>query len=152
MLPERSTVRQPYQGRIMGIISEFKEFAVKGNLVDMAVGFVMGGAFATVVTAFIQGVFLPALSPVMGGLDFGSWAYVMSPAVLAEDGTVVTEAVSIKIGEFVSAVISFLIVAFVMFMIIRGMNNMKKKEEEAPAEPPRQEVLLEEIRNLLAKS
>ena len=136
------------------MFNEFKEFAMKGNLVDMAVGFVMGGAFATVVTAFIQGVFLPALSPVLGGLDFGSWVYEMSPAVLAEDGTVVTEAVAIKIGEFVSAVISFLIVAFVMFMIIKGMNNMQRKEEEAPAEPPappRQEVLLEEIRNLLAK-
>ena len=137
------------------MFNEFKEFAMKGNLVDMAVGFVMGGAFATVVTAFIQGVFLPALSPVLGGLDFGSWVYEMAPAVLAEDGTVVTEAVSIKIGEFISAVISFLIVAFVMFLIIKGMNNMMKKaEEEAPAEPPappRQEVLLEEIRNLLAK-
>ncbi|MEL6666353.1 MAG: large conductance mechanosensitive channel protein MscL [Pseudomonadota bacterium] len=136
------------------MFNEFKEFAMKGNLVDMAVGFVMGGAFATVVTAFIQGVFLPALSPVLGGLDFGSWVYEMSPAVLAEDGTVVTEAVAIKIGEFVSAVISFLIVAFVMFMIIKGMNNMQRKEEEAPTEPPappRQEVLLEEIRNLLAK-
>nr|WP_070960879.1 large conductance mechanosensitive channel protein MscL [Hyphomonas sp. Mor2] len=136
------------------MFNEFKEFAMKGNLVDMAVGFVMGGAFATVVTAFIQGVFLPALSPVLGGLDFGSWAYEIAPAVLAEDGTVVTEAVSIKIGEFVSATISFIIVAFVMFLIIKGMNNMMKKEEEAPAEPPappRQEVLLEEIRNLLAK-
>ncbi len=137
------------------MFNEFKEFAMKGNLVDMAVGFVMGGAFATVVTAFIQGVFLPALSPVLGGLDFGSWAYEMAPAVLAEDGSVVTEAVTIKIGEFISAVISFLIVAFVMFMIIKGMNNMMKKaKEEAPAEPPapsRQEVLLEEIRNLLAK-
>lgn len=137
------------------MFNEFKEFAMKGNLVDMAVGFVMGGAFATVVTAFIQGVFLPALSPVLGGLDFGSWVYEMTPAVLADDGTVVTEAVAIKIGEFISAVISFLIVAFVMFMIIKGMNNMAKKaEEEAPAEPeapPRQEVLLEEIRNLLAK-
>lgn len=137
------------------MFNEFKEFAMKGNLVDMAVGFVMGGAFATVVTAFIQGVFLPALSPVLGGLDFGSWEYVMSPAVLADDGTVVTEAVSIKIGEFVSATISFIIVAFVMFMIIKAMNSMmKKKEDETPEEPPavpRQEVLLEEIRNLLAK-
>ncbi|MEL7546826.1 MAG: large-conductance mechanosensitive channel protein MscL [Pseudomonadota bacterium] len=136
------------------MFNEFKEFAMKGNLVDMAVGFVMGGAFATVVTAFIQGVFLPALSPVLGGLDFGSWTYVMSPAVLAEDGTVVTEAVSIKIGEFISAVISFLIVALVMFFIIKGMNNMMKKEEEAPSEPPappREETLLEEIRDLLAK-
>ena len=83
------------------MFNEFKEFAMKGNLVDMAVGFVMGGAFATVVTAFIQGVFLPALSPVLGGLDFGSWVYEMAPAVLAEDGSVVTEAVSIKIGEFI---------------------------------------------------
>ena len=133
------------------MLKEFKEFAMKGNLVDMAVGFVMGGAFATVVTAFIQGVFLPALSPIMGGLDFGSWNYEMAPAVLDASGAVVKEAVVIKIGDFVSAIISFLIVAFVMFLIIKGMNKMKKAEEAAPAEPPRQEVLLEEIRNLHAK-
>jgi len=72
------------------MLKEFKEFAMKGNLVDMAVGFVLGGAFATVVTAFIQGVFLPALSPVLGGLDFGSWNYVMTPAVLGADGEIVT--------------------------------------------------------------
>ena len=140
------------------MLNEFKQFALKGNLVDMAVGFVMGGAFATVVTAFIQGVFLPALSPVLGGLDFGSWKYVMTPGVaeqLAADGSVAVAAVpevAIKVGDFISAIISFLIVAFVMFMIIRGMNKMQKAEEEAPAEPPRQEVLLEEIRNLLAKN
>ena len=141
------------------MLNEFKEFAMKGNLVDMAVGFVMGGAFATVVTAFIQGVFLPAISPIMGGLDFASWKYVMTPGVpeqLAADGSVAVAAVqevSIKVGDFISAIISFLIVAFVMFMIIKGMNKMKKAEEEAaPAEPPRQEVLLEEIRNLLAKN
>ncbi|MEM1087306.1 MAG: large-conductance mechanosensitive channel protein MscL [Pseudomonadota bacterium] len=136
------------------MLKEFKEFAMKGNLVDMAVGFVMGGAFATVVTAFIQGVFLPALSPVLGGLDFGSWKYIMTPAELGADGEIITQEVAILVGEFISATISFIIVAFVMFMIIKGMNNMKKKEEEAPAEPeapPRQEVLLEEIRNLLAK-
>ena len=103
------------------MLKEFKEFAMKGNLVDMAVGFVMGGAFATVVTAFIQGVFLPILAPVMGGIDL-------------------------------SALTSFIIVAVVMFLIIKGMNSMQKKEEEAaPAAPPRQEVLLEEIRKLLAK-
>ena len=141
------------------MLNEFKEFAMKGNLVDMAVGFVMGGAFATVVTAFIQGVFLPAISPIMGGLDFASWKYVMTPGVpeqLAADGSVAVAAVqevSIKVGDFITAIISFLIVAFVMFMIIKGMNKMKKAEEEAaPAEPPRQEVLLEEIRNLLAKN
>jgi large conductance mechanosensitive channel len=133
------------------MLKEFKEFAMKGNLVDMAVGFVMGGAFATVVTAFIQGVFLPALTPILGGLDFSSIAYTVSPAELNAAGEVVQEAAIIELGAFISAIISFLIVAFVMFMIIKGMNNMKKKEEAAPAEPPRQEVLLEEIRNLLAK-
>ena len=125
---------------------------MKGNLVDMAVGFVMGGAFATVVTAFIQGVFMPAISPIMGGLDLASWKYVMTPEQVDAEGVVTVQEVSIKVGDFVTAIISFLIVAFVMFLIIKGMNSMKKKEEEAPAEPPRQEVLLEEIRNLLAKN
>ena len=134
------------------MLKEFKEFALKGNLVDMAVGFVMGGAFATVVTAFIQGVFMPAISPVMGGLDLASWKYVMTPEQLGPDGAVAVQEVSIKVGDFVTAIISFLIVALVMFMIIRGMNKMMKAEEEAPAEPPRNEVLLEEIRNLLAKN
>ncbi|MEE2922761.1 MAG: large conductance mechanosensitive channel protein MscL [Pseudomonadota bacterium] len=134
------------------MLKEFKEFAMKGNLVDMAVGFVMGGAFATVVTAFIQGVFLPLLAPIMGGLDLSALSYTISPAELNEAGEVVKEAAVVELGNFISAIISFLIVAFVMFMIIKGMNNMKKKEEEtAPAAPPRQEVLLEEIRNLLAK-
>ncbi len=140
------------------MFKEFKDFAMKGNLVDMAVGFVMGGAFATVVTAFIQGVFLPALSPILGGLDFGSWKYVMTPEVLGEDGAVITQEVAIKIGEFIAAIISFIIVAFVMFLIIKGMNKaMKAMEEEKAPEPeapkgPTQEDLLTEIRDLLAKS
>lgn len=133
------------------MFKEFKEFAMKGNLVDMAVAFVMGGAFATVVTAFIQGVFLPILAPVMGGIDLAALTYTISPAVLDAAGEVVQPAAIVDIGAFLSALISFIIVAFVMFMIIKGMNSMKKKEEAAPAEPPRQEVLLEEIRNLLAK-
>ena len=117
----------------------------------MAVGFVMGGAFATVVTAFIQGVFLPLLAPIMGGIDLSALSYTISPAVVDASGEVTKEAAIIELGNFISAVISFIIVAFVMFMIIKGMNSMKKKEEAAPSEPPRQEVLLEEIRNLLAK-
>lgn len=136
------------------MLKEFKEFAMKGNLVDMAVGFVMGGAFATVVTAFIQGVFLPILAPIMGGIDLASIAFTVSPAEVGADGEVIKEAAIIELGNFIAAVISFIIVAFVMFMIIKGMNRMMAKEEEAPAEPPappRQEVLLEEIRNLLAK-
>ena len=134
------------------MLKEFKEFALKGNLIDMAVGFVMGGAFATVVTAFIQGVFLPLLAPIMGGIDLASWSYTISPAILNDTGEVVKEAAVIELGNFITAVISFTIVAFVMFMIIKAMNSMKKKEEAAPPPaPPRQEVLLEEIRNLLAK-
>ncbi|MEQ9436212.1 large conductance mechanosensitive channel protein MscL [Hyphomonas sp.] len=133
------------------MFKEFKEFAMKGNLIDMAVGFVMGSAFATVVTAFIQGVFLPLLAPLMGGLDLSEMTYTISPEVLDAAGEVVQPAAIVDIGTFLSALISFTIVAFVMFLIIKGMNAMKKKEEAAPSLPPRQEVLLEEIRNLLAK-
>lgn len=135
------------------MFSEFKEFAMKGNLVDMAVGFVMGGAFATVVTAFIQGIFMPAISPVLGGLDLASWKYVLEPKVLV-DGVETVQEVSIKVGDFVTALISFIIVAFVMFMIIKGMNTAMKEEEVPEEEPvtPAQEVLLAEIRDLLAKS
>ena len=128
------------------MLKEFKEFALKGNLVDMAVGFVMGGAFATVVTAFIQGVFLPLLAPIMGGIDLASIAYTVTPAEVNAAGEVVKEAAVVELGNFIAAIISFIIVAFVMFMIIKGMNNMKKKEEAAPAAPPRQEVLLEAVR------
>lgn len=134
------------------MLKEFKEFALKGNLIDMAVGFVMGGAFATVVTAFIQGVFLPLLAPIMGGIDLSSISFTITPEVVDEAGEVVQPAAIVELGNFISAIISFIIVAFVMFMIIKGMNKLKKKEEAAPPPaPPRQEVLLEEIRNLLAK-
>ena len=134
------------------MLKEFKEFALKGNLIDMAVGFVMGGAFATVVTAFIQGVFLPLLAPIMGGIDLSSITFTITPEVIDEAGEIVTPAAVVELGNFISAIISFIIVAFVMFLIIKGMNKLKKKEEAAPPPaPPRQEVLLEEIRNLLAK-
>ena len=134
----------------MGMISEFKEFAMKGNLVDMAVGFVMGGAFATVVTSFINDIFMPPLGKVMGGVDFGAMKYVIQEASMGADGAEVAE-VAIRFGAFINAFISFVIVAFVMFMIIKGMNKAKKKEEEAPAAPPANEVLLAEIRDLMAK-
>ncbi len=135
----------------MGMMSEFKEFAMKGNLVDMAVGFVMGTAFATVVTSFINDIFMPPLGKVLGGVDFGQMKYVMQEAVLNADGTVAAEEVAIRWGSFINAFISFLIVAWVMFMIIKGMNKAQKAEEEAPAAPPANEVLLAEIRDLLKK-
>lgn len=135
----------------MGMISEFKAFAMKGNLVDMAVGFVMGSAFATVVSAFIDGVFMPAISPIMGGINLADLDYVMRAPVLGEDGTVIDPGVVIQFGGFLVALISFIIVAFVMFMIIKGMNKAMVKEEAAPEAPPAQEVLLAEIRDLLAR-
>ena len=135
----------------MGMISEFKEFAMKGNLVDMAVGVVMGAAFGTVVKSFIDGVFMPAISPIMGGIDLASLKYTMKEAVLEGDA-IVKEAVVINFGDFLTALISFIIVAFVMFMIIKGMNKSMKAVEEAPAAPPANEVLLAEIRDLLAKN
>lgn len=135
----------------MGMVSEFKEFAMKGNLVDMAVGFVMGTAFATVVTSFINDVFMPPLGKVMGGVDFGKMKYVIQEATMNADGTVATAEVAIRYGAFINALISFVIVAFVMFMVIRSMNKAKKAEEEAPAAPPANEVLLAEIRDLLKK-
>jgi large conductance mechanosensitive channel len=136
------------------MFSEFKEFAMKGNLVDMAVGFVMGAAFAAVVTAFIQGIFMPLISPILGGIDLAAWKYTVSPAEIDTAGVVVKEAVFADIGAFVTALISFIIVAFVMFMIIKGMNNAMKEEEVPEEEPatPANEVLLAEIRDLLAKS
>lgn len=134
----------------MGMISEFKEFAMKGNLVDMAVGFVMGSAFGTVVKSFIDGVFMPLISPVLGGIDLASLKYTMSEAVMDGDN-VVKDAVVVNVGDFLTALISFIIVAFVMFMIIKGMNKTKKAAEEAPAVVPANEVLLAEIRDLLKK-
>ena len=135
----------------MGMVSEFKEFAMKGNLVDMAVGFVMGSAFATVVTSFIQDVFMPMISPIMGGIDMANMKHVMREATMNADGTVATPEVAVSYGLFINALISFLIVAFVMFMIIKGMNKAQKKAEEEPAAPPVNEVLLAEIRDLLKK-
>ncbi|WP_298917833.1 large conductance mechanosensitive channel protein MscL [uncultured Algimonas sp.] len=135
----------------MGMISEFKQFAVEGNLVDMAVGFVMGSAFATVTKDFIDGVFMPALQPVMGGIDLSEWRMVLREAEVAADGTVIDPGWIINWGQFLTSLITFVIVAFVMFLIIKGMNKAKKKEEAAPSAPPANEVLLAEIRDLLAR-
>ncbi len=135
----------------MGMMSEFKEFAMKGNLVDMAVGFVMGSAFGTVVSSFINDVFMPMISPIMGGIDMANLKHVMKEATLNADGTVATPEVAISYGMFINALISFLIVAFVMFMIIKGMNKAMAAKEEEPEAPPANEVLLAEIRDLLKK-
>lgn len=135
----------------MGMVSEFKEFAMKGNLVDMAVGFVMGSAFGTVVSSFINDVFMPLISPIMGGVDMANLKYVMKEATLNADGTVAVPATTVSYGLFINALISFIIVAFVMFMIIKNMNKAMGDKDEEPAPPPANEVLLAEIRDLLKK-
>ena len=135
----------------MGMISEFKEFAMKGNLIDIAVGFVMGGAFATVTKDFIDGVFMPVLQPVMGGIDLSEWKLTLEEPTLNAAGEVVDAGWVIDFGLFLTSLITFIIVAFVMFLLIKGMNKAKKKEEAAPAAPPANEVLLAEIRDLLAR-
>lgn len=135
----------------MGMLKEFKEFAVKGNLVDIAVGFVMGAAFKQVVTSFTGGIVSPLIGLIFKA-DFRDLKYVITEGV--EEGGKVTGEVAVLYGDFLTNVIDFIIVAFVMFMIIKGINATKKKEEPAPPPPPpgpSQEELLAEIRDLLAK-
>ena len=135
----------------MGMLKEFKEFAVKGNLVDIAVGFVMGAAFKQVVTSFTGGIVSPLIGLIFKA-DFRDLKYVITEGV--EEGGKVTGEVAVMYGDFLTNVIDFIIVAFVMFMIIKGINATKKKEAPAPPPPPAgpsQEELLAEIRDLLAK-
>jgi large conductance mechanosensitive channel len=127
----------------MGMLKEFKEFAVKGNVVDMAVGIIIGAAFGKIVSSFVGDVIMPPIGLLLGGVDFSNLAITLKAA--AGDAP----AVVLGYGKFIQSVVDFTIVAFAIFMVIKAMNSMKKQEEEAPAEPPKQEILLSEIRDLL---
>ncbi|MDP5104700.1 MAG: large conductance mechanosensitive channel protein MscL [Polaribacter sp.] len=133
------------------MIKEFKDFAMNGNLVDIAVGFVMGAAFKQVVTSFTGGIVSPLIGLIFKA-DFKDLKFIAKEGIADEAGKITGE-VAILYGEFITNVIDFVIVAFVMFMIIKGINATKKKEEPAPEAPkgPSQEDLLAEIRDLLAK-
>ena len=135
----------------MGMLKEFKDFAMKGNLVDIAVGFVMGAAFKSVVTSFTAGIVSPLIGLIFKS-DFKHLKWVIKEGVADEAGKVTGE-VAVLWGDFATNLIDFIIVAFVMFMIIKAINKMKKKEEPAPEAPkgPSQEDLLTEIRDLLKK-
>ena len=142
----------------MGMMKEFKEFAMKGNLVDMAVAFVMGGAFGKVTSAFIDGMVMPLVGQLTGGVDFNNKKVILTKAVAEvkdASGAVITPGVSevaVKWGTFVTVTIEFLVVAFVMFMVIKAINKMKKAEPPpAPAGPSNEEKLLMEIRDALKK-
>jgi large conductance mechanosensitive channel len=143
----------------MGVFQEFKSFAMRGNLVETALAFVMGAAFGKVVSSFIDGMVMPAIGMLTGGIDFNDRKLVIKQAIeqVKQGDTVVVEAapeVAIKYGTFITNVFDFLVVAFVIFLVVRTMNAARKKEEAqtaAPAAPPAQEVLLTEIRDLLKK-
>lgn len=132
----------------MAIMKEFKEFAMRGNVLDLAVGVIIGGAFGAIVSTLVDKVIMPPIGFMLDGVDFSKLSIPLKEAVGDKP------AVVIGYGQFLNAVISFLIVAFCVFMIVKAMNKFQKKQEAAPAPPPappRSEVLLEEIRDLLKK-
>jgi large conductance mechanosensitive channel len=130
----------------MSVMQEFKEFAVKGNVVDLAVGIIIGAAFGKIVTALVSGVIMPPIGLLLGGVDFSDLAIVLKEAAGE------APAVVISYGAFIQTVVDFAIVAFAIFMLVKAINSLKKKEEAAPKAPPApsaEEVLLTEIRDLL---
>jgi len=130
----------------MRFIQEFKSFAVRGNVVDMAVGIIIGAAFGKIVSSIVEDVIMPPIGLVVGGVDFSDLAITMKAA---SDGV---PAVMFKYGKFIQTVLDFTIIAFAVFMLVKGVNALKKKEEaapSAPAGPSREEVLLSEIRDIL---
>jgi large conductance mechanosensitive channel len=137
------------------MIKEFREFVERGNVIELAVAFVMGVAFNAIIKSFVADIIMPLVGLVTGGVDFVNRFIVLGAgefATLAEAQE--AGAATLNYGVFINAIIEFVIIAFVLFMIVRTYNRMQKKEEEAPAapaEPPRQEVLLEEIRDALKK-
>lgn len=135
----------------MGFVQEFKKFALKGNVVDLAVAVIIGGAFGKIVSSLVNDVIMPPIGLALGGVNFKDLMYVLKEASILPDGTEVA-AVAIKYGSFLQAVIDFLIIAFVIFMAIKAMNRLQKKEEAKPAPPPapsKEELLLTEIRDIL---
>ena len=137
----------------MGLIKEFKEFAMRGNVLDMAVGIVIGGAFGKIVSSFVEDILLPPIGVLMGGVNFSDLKVVFKQAVM--DGeNVVTPEVALRYGNFIQVIIDFLIIAYAIFMLLKAVNKFNKKKEDAPAAPeapPADVQLLTEIRDLLQK-
>jgi large conductance mechanosensitive channel len=133
----------------MSMLEEFKKFAMRGNVVDLAVGVVIGGAFGKIVSSLVDQVIMPPIGLVTGGIDFSQLKWVLKPA----DPATKTAEVAIQYGAFINTLITFLIIAFVIFLMVKAINRLSRKEEEKPAAPPADVVLLTEIRDLLrAKS
>jgi large conductance mechanosensitive channel len=138
----------------MGMISAFKDFAMRGNVVDLAVAVVIGGAFGKIVTSLVGDVIMPPIGIALGGVDFTNLQLTLKDAVVNAEGVEEVAAVAIRYGAFVQTIVDFLIVAWAIFMVVRAMNSMKKKEEAAPAPPPQpseEVLLLREIRDNLKR-
>jgi large conductance mechanosensitive channel len=138
----------------MKLVDEFKAFAMRGNVVDMAVGIIIGAAFGRIVSSFVADIIMPPIGLLLGGVDFTDLKYVLKEPVLDAAGAVVTQAVSINYGNFIQIVIDFLIIAFAVFMAIKALNSLKRKEVVAPEEvpvpvPSKEELVLREIRDIL---
>ena len=127
-------------------IAEFKEFAMKGNVVDLAVGVIIGAAFGKIVTSLVEQVVMPPIGLALGGIDFSKLQFVLKPD---DPATAASELVAIQYGAFINTLIQFLIVAWVIFLLVKGVNTLRRKQEEAPAAPTPSEALLTEIRDLL---
>ena len=132
---------------------EFKEFISKGNVIDMAIGVVVGGAFKTIVDSLVKDIIMPVIGWLLGDLDFSKFVITLSEEVV-EAGEVVKEAITINYGVFINAIISFIIIGLTLFCVVKGINSLRRKKEEEPApeadpEPSAEEKLLSEIRDLL---
>lgn len=135
----------------MGMIAEFKEFIAKGNVLDLAVGVVIGAAFGKIVSGLVDGIIMPVISMLTGGVDVSGWKHVINPAQVGADGKEIAAEVAIKYGDFIQAIINFLIVAFVIFLVVKAYNRMRKPAEAAPAGPSEEVLLLRDIRDSLKK-
>jgi large conductance mechanosensitive channel len=132
------------------MVSEFKEFVARGNVVDLAVGVVIGAAFGKIVTALVDGIVMPLVGVALGGISVSDWKYVLKPATVDAAGNQVAEVV-VAYGSFIQAAIDFLLVAFVIFLFIKAYNRMRKPVETAPVAPAEEVLLLREIRDSLRR-
>src|SRR6476619_3879998 len=130
----------------MGMISEFKEFIAKGNVIDLAVGVVIGAAFGKIVTALVDGIVMPLVGVALGGVSVTDWKWVLKPETVDAAGKKIAE-VAVRYGSFIQTLIDFVIIAFVIFLLLKVYNRMRRPAEEAPAAPPEEVLLLREIRD-----
>ncbi len=133
------------------MLQEFKDFAMKGNVVDLAIGVIIGGAFGKLVSSVVDDILMPIVGYITGGVDFTNKFLQLAGAPATTYAAAKEAGATIGYGTFITLVINFLIIAWILFMIVKAMNSMKKAEAAAPAAPPAQEVLLGQIRDLLAK-